>query len=347
MSDRDSERFYANPWDPSGDPFPSVTTILQRVAAKPDLMAWRSREAARHAVEHWDEVSDLVCAERADEAIAWAAGEPDRIAGRAADLGKLIHRLTEAEIKGEPVTMTEEESKSARPYMDSFHRFLDEMQPTYRWAEATVYHQWQNYAGTTDGGVEFARPVPVVTPRGELVEMFEPGMLLNEDTKTGKRVWPDVVPQQVAYSTATHMGIRDALGTLIPMPRVHGAVVVHLGPWGYRVHGVRITPQARAAWEHAVGWYRWLRGQCEGDLGIGLRPSGESLLLEDLPGIDVRIRNRLALNGKTTLADLEEMGEAAFLGIKHAGPKAVETARRLLALEGRGWAELETERGAA
>ena len=48
----------------------------------------------------------------------------------------------------------------------------------------------------------------------------------------------------------------------------------------------------------------------------------------------------------STLAELEALGEATFLGLKHVGPAAAATARKLLALEGRDW-PVALERGAA
>jgi hypothetical protein len=346
MADRDGERWYQNPWR-EGERWPSVTTILGAVANKPNLLEWRSREAARFAVDNFDTMFSLIAEGKDREAIELAAGEPDRIAERAADLGKLFHRLAEAEIKGEAATMTDEEAEAVAPFMESFHRFLEETKPTFRWAEATVYHQWAKYAGTTDGGVEFGVPVPVINSKGKLVDSFPPGSLLNTDWKTGRSVRVETVAQQVAYSTATHMGIKDQLNTVVPMPKVVGAAVVHIRPDGFRVHGVRVTPAARAAWEHAVAWFNWLRGEAAGDLGIGLRGFVD-LHLDDLPGIDIRVRNALAMDGVRTLADLEAYGEVAFRAIKFAGAAGADRARGLLALEGREWAtETTQERGAA
>jgi hypothetical protein len=672
VSDKDNERWYQNPWR-EDERWPSVTTILGAVANKPNLLEWRSREAARFAVENFDTMFSLIAEGKDREAIELAAAEPDRIAEKAADLGRLFHRLAEAHVKGEAATMTDDEAAAVKPFMESFHRFLEEKKPTFRWAEATVYHQWAQYAGTTDGGVEFGVPIPVISKQGKLVDLFPPGTLLNIDYKglaldtplptpagwttmgavqvgdevfdsqgqpcrvvskseiharrcyrirfddkssvvcddehlwvtdsgikreigvrnteeiratlkdgrgisrhrvaiaapltlpkvdlpvhpyvlgcwigdgtakdggitkpdaelfdliegcgytvgppiagsrgltrtvyglrkqlrlagllrnkhipdrylrasaeqrldllrglmdtdgswnatrrqavfsttdkalafqvrelmlslgerakihevqaqgfgltvtaypvtfapvsganpfrlsrkaglvewskrslsrhrfivavdetitvptqciavdspdrtylctesmipthnTGKSVWPETVAQQVAYSAATHMGIKDALNTVVPMPRVKGAAVVHIRPDGYRVHGVRVTPSAKAAWRQAVGWFHWLRGEAANDLGIGLRGGGE-LHLDDLPGIDVRVRNQLALNGVRTLADLEAYGEVAFRAVKFAGAKGAEKARGLLDLEGRTWAvEPAQEKGAA
>ena len=346
MSDRDDERWYQNPWR-EGERWPSVTTILGAVANKPNLLKWRSRETARFAVENFDTMFSLIAEGKDCEAIELAAGEPDRIAEKAADLGRLFHRLAEAHVKGEAATMTDEEAVAVKPFMESFYRFLAETKPTYLWAEATVYHQWAKYAGTTDGGVEFGVPVPVVSDKGKLIDSFAPGDLLNIDFKTGRSVWVETVAQQVAYSTATHMGIKDQLNTVVPMPKVVGAAVVHIRPDGYRVHGVRVTPAARAAWVQAVGWYRWLRGEAASDLGIGLR-GGASLHLDDLPGIDVRVRNQLSLSGVRTLAELAEFGETAFAAVKYAGPAQTLKATNLLALEGREWAVTTTDvRGAA
>jgi hypothetical protein len=334
----DDEHFYPNPWnlnDPDGQ-FPSVTTILGAVAAKPALGPWAAREAARFAVENWTQIGEmLVDGGDMTEAIRWIAAEPKRIAKDAADRGSILHRVAEAMVKGQPISLTDEEDMAVAPFLDSLHRFVTEMQPTYEWAEATVFHQWQRYAGTTDGGVRFAEPIPIISEDGELVDVLEAGMLLNLDYKTGNRVWVEAVAQHVGYATATHMDLKDGLGTIVPMPKCDGAVVVHIRPEGYKVHGVRITPRARAAWEQAVGWFHWLRNHAPTDLGIGVRAG--ALLVEDLPGFNVRQRNSLALAGVQTLAELEALGEAGFRKLAQCGPSAALTARKLLALEGRTW----------
>jgi hypothetical protein len=340
----DDEHWYSNPWNPA-ELLPSVTTILGAVAAKPALAPWSAHEAARFAVENHELIGEMLAAGDVEGARKRIAAEPRRISGEAADLGSVLHRVAEAEVKNQPISLTDEEAFAVEPYLDSLHRFVDEMEPEYLWAEATVYHQWQRYAGTTDGGMRFhRRSIPIITEAGELVDMLEAGMLLNGDYKSGRKVWLEAVAQHIGYSTATHMGLKDATNTIVRMPRVDGAVVVHIRPGGYRVHGVRITPAGRAAWEHAVGWFHWLRHVAPTDLGIGIHADG--LHVDDLPGLDVRVRNGLALAGVRTLAELEVLGEAGFRSIKYAGPVAVETARKLLALEGRTWTA-EIERGAA
>lgn len=338
----DTEHWYTNPWRPN-ERWPSVTTILGAVAAKPALAPWASWTSARFAVDQHERIAQLLAEGSEEHAIRLIANEPSRVAEEAADLGTILHRVAEALVKGQPISLTEEEAEAVEPFLETLYTFIREMQPEYVWAEATVFHQWQRYAGTTDGGARFTQPIPIITEAGELVDTLEPGSLLNIDYKTGRKVWVEAVAQHVGYSTATHMDLKDNLGTIIPMPKVDGAVVIHIRPEGYKVHGVRITPAATAAWQHAVGWFHWLRGEAPSDLGIGIRAGG--LRVEDMPGLDVRVRNGLALAGVETLAELEAMGEAAFLRLKQAGPKAALTARKLLALEGRSWTAIE--RGAA
>ncbi len=339
----DGEHHYPNPWNPS-ELWPSVTTILAVVSSKPALAPWSAREAARFAVEEYERIGRMLDQGDVDGAIRLIAGEPKRIAKEAADLGTVLHRVAEAEVKNQPISLTAEEATAVRPFLDSLHRFVDEMQPTYVWAEATVHHQWQRYSGTSDGGVRFAQPVHIVSSDGELIDTYEPGTLLNIDYKSGRGIWLEAVAQTVGYATATHMDIKDNLGTVVRMPRVDGGAVIHIRPEGYRVHGVQITPASRSAWEQAVAWFYWLRHVAPGDLGIGLRAGG--MRVEDMPGLNVRVRNALALSGVETLAELEAMGEAPFLKLKGCGPAAALTARKLLALEGRTWTT-QIERGAA
>lgn len=340
MADRDRERWYPSPDDPN-DLWPSVTTIRDAVTAKPALQGWYAREAARYAVDHCSEMAALVENGMADVAREDAAGAAGRIADKAANLGKLFHRLAEAEVKGEAWTCTEDEWEAVEPYMDTLHRFVDECEPEYVWAEATVYNRRLRYAGTCDCGVRLAVPLPVIVRR-RLVHTFAPRDLLAGDYKTGRSVWPDAIPQLGGYGMCDYMDIKDVLGTIVPMPDTAGGVVIHIRPDGYRLHGVLWTPQLRAGWTHARRWFDVLRG-FDDALGVGVVAGG--LRIEDAPGLDIRVRNALALEGVVTLADLEAMGEAAFLAVRHAGPAQATKARELLTIENRSWPVIE--RGAA
>ncbi len=332
----DEEHWYPQPWNPN-ELWPSVTTILGATMTHGGLPAWYAREAARYAVDNHTEMAMLLAEGRAGDAVTIAANEPARIKEKAADLGTLVHRVAEAITKNQPISLTEEEGELVDPYLDTLARYAEEMQPTYEWAEATVHHKWLKYSGTCDAGIRYGVPVPVVSYVGELIEEFPPGALLVNDYKTGtgKSIRFRAGPQVVGYTGCTHMDVKDGLGTIVPMPRADGAAVVHLAPEGYRVHGVRVTPGALAAFAAARSWFGWIRG--EGEDIIGLPTVGGRLRIDDIPGLDTRVKNTLALAGVATLADLEMMGEAAFKAIKYAGPKAVETARRLLAVEGRSW----------
>lgn len=338
----DDEHWYPNP-DDANDLWPSVTTVLGATASKPQLQVWSAREAARYAIENHAEIGKLIAEGGADAAIRQTADAAKRLADTAADLGTLFHRLAEAQVKGQSVSVTEDEAEAIEPFLETLARFVDEMGPVYEWAEATVFHKRLRYAGTCDAGVRFTQPIPVIVGR-ELVDTFPKGVLLAADYKTGKRVWPEAVPQVTGYAMATHMDIKDGLSTVVPMPVVAGGVVIHIRPDAYRVHGVRVTPQVQAGFAHARRWFDVLRNEIPGQLGCGVR--GDGLHLDDLPGLDVRVRNGLALLGVRTLAELEELGEVAFRAVKYAGPAAADTARQFLALEGRTWVQV-AERGAA
>jgi len=344
MGHRDEEHWYTAFWDPDLL-LPSVTTILGYTWSKGALHGWNAGQAARYAVEHHDEMSDLIYDGRAEEAIDLAAGAPGRIKTAAGDLGKLVHRVADARIRGQILPLTEEERSAVAPFTATLDRFIAEMRPEYRWTEATMYHRDLLYAGTGDAGIAFGVPLPVVVRR-TLVHTFQPGALLIGDYKTGNEIWPDTAQQVVGYGSCTHMNIRDQLDTIVGMPPVEGGAIIHLRPDGYRVHGVLFTPEMRAGWIHARRWFDVVHRQAKDSMGLGIRAGG--FRIEDLPGIDVRVRNWLLLRGITTLADLEALGEDAFLGIKHAGPAGAQKARELLALEGRSWPEKTEElKGAA
>lgn len=350
MGRRNDERWYRAFWDPELL-LPSVTTIIDNVSSKGGLPRWNAMEAARYAVEHHDDIAEMLAEGGHQRAVARVAGAPARITEEAADLGKLFHRVADAKIRNRDLPLTEEEAEAVAPFEATLDRFIEEMQPTYRWTEAKVYHRRLLYAGTADCGIEYGVPLPVVVRR-KLVHTFPPGSLLVNDYKSGNAVYDEAGMQVTAYGSCTHMGLRDATNTIVEMPRVDGGAVIHIRPDGYRVHGVLITPAMRAAWGYARHLFEAQRNVMPESIGMGVRAGG--FRVDDFTGIDIRVRNALALRGVSTLAELEAFGPERLLGIKYAGPAAVKLAREILAIEGREWplgpgetTETEEERGAA
>ncbi len=283
MGKRSDEHWYPAFWKPDLL-LPLVTTILSYTWSKNELKYWSAGEAARYAVAHHDEMSDLIYRGREEDAIALAKGAPGRIAGEAAELGKLFHRVADAKIRKQAIALTDEEQDAVAPFMETLELFRKEMKPTYRWTEATVYNRFLNYAGKGDCGIEFGVSLPVIVRR-RLIHTFPPGTLLIGDYKSGNKIYEDTVMQLAGYGTCTHMDIRDELHTVVPMPKVKGGVVIHIRPDGYRVHGVLITPQVRAGWLHAKRWFDVVYTHAPSALGIGVRAG--SLRIEDVLGIDV------------------------------------------------------------
>ncbi|KPM55804.1 hypothetical protein ACG83_11065 [Frankia sp. R43] len=347
---RSDERWYRAFWD-SGLLLPSVTTIIGSVSAKGGIPYWHGTEAARYAVERHDEIADLIAQGEEKRAIALIAGAPRRITAEASELGKLFHRVADAKIRNRNLPLTEDEAEAVAPFEATLDRFIEEMQPTYRWTEATLYNRRLLYAGTGDCGLELGVSLPVVMRR-RLVHTFPPGELLIGDYKSGNAVYDETGAQLTGYASCSHMSLRDATNTIVEMPRVAGGVVIHIRPDGYRAHGVLITPEMRAGWEYARRWFEVQREVVSGSVGLGVRAGG--FRVDDFTSIDIRVRNALALRGVSTLADLEAFGPEKLLAIKHAGPATVGTAREILAIEGREWplgpdetTETTQERGAA
>lgn len=202
-----------------GESYWSVTTIIKGGLPAPALMAWGIKSVAEYAVENANRLGRMVQAaegdpEALDGVVAWLKGSPYRERDRAADLGTTLHELAEAHALGKPLP---EAPLPAQPQLAQFHRFLDDWDPEFEMAEASVYNRTEQYAGTLDAIVARFRKAPAL------------GRVLL-DYKGGKGVYPEAGLQLSAYRHAEFVGLD---GEEIPMPATDGGMVLHLRPDGY------------------------------------------------------------------------------------------------------------------
>lgn len=254
---RGGKRFYS--W--REDNYWSVTTILTAIA-KAALLPWGIKATSEGAVKNRDVLRAMLArcespeacikgefCPACDETIRFLKGTPYAQRDRAADLGTNIHAAAEAYALGKPYPPW---PVMVKPYMDSYVRFLDVMQPTFVATEATVYNRTERYAGTLDAIVELALP------------MSEPANYLL-DTKSGKGVYPEVGLQLAAYRYAEFIGLPD--GSEQPMPEVSGGLCLHLTPEGYRLIEVRCDLEVFRSFLYAREVFRWLEDTSKTVLG--------------------------------------------------------------------------------
>lgn len=325
----------------SGVVWPSVTTILGEICSKPALRGWTGREAAKFALGNAATLAGMVEGDQYDDAVRLVAEASDRIAEDASETGVQVHRWLEAHLKGEHADFTDEEWDRVEPFVPTLVDFLERTRPTVVWAEATVYNLRDKYAGTSDIGLMFPFPLAVIDKAGRLLGTIPAGVLVVVDLKTGKSIWPEAYHQIIGYLECTHLDPKTG-DPVVPMPRAGGGVVLHATPTGWRLHPVLPTKAMRHAWRHARVWFDTVRTHHTAAAGIGLQADGGSLLLEDLPGIPAAVVAALAWSNPPvrTLAELEVFGPEAYGAQPGIGPKRLEKARGLLALEGRSWPEL-------
>ena len=160
-----------------GEKVPGVTAILN--ALPKQLKQWAADCAANHAVEHWDELSELPLTKRLD-AIRYAHRD---VVGEAALRGQDIHTYGEALARGEAVEVPDEYRGPAQAYA----RFLDRWEIEVVATEAAIANLTHRYGGRGDLWARIGK---------------RDGALAYVDLKTGKNIYESTVLQCAAYDGA-------------------------------------------------------------------------------------------------------------------------------------------------
>ena len=90
----DGSRTYIYP--PTGEQFPSVTTVLSATEGKPWLAPWSARIAAEYAIDNLAGLHDVVAAQGRDAAVDLAKKQATQIRDRKRDTGGYVHDVVEA-----------------------------------------------------------------------------------------------------------------------------------------------------------------------------------------------------------------------------------------------------------
>jgi hypothetical protein len=362
----DGSRSYTYP--PTGEQFPSVTTVLGATEGKPWLVPWSARLAAEYAVDNLDligAVSDgraftLAAKEGGRKAaVDLAKKQAAQIRDRKRDTGGYVHDVVEALIlwQASPdghgsdlvLPVLPEHLKGAdyddEPVEDvadwmltGFLNFVADFRPVFHAAEMTVYNAALRVAGTLDMIVTL--PGLAVGRAGRFVPGG--GVTPCVDVKTGKHL--DVtVPEQIgSYRRMTEALL--PMGELVKMPRTQCGAVLHLRPEhprGYRLMLISGADDA-AAWNRFRRAVELFEGRSAakakpGKVCYPLRDDGtvRQPLIADLDGEGYgRALAPLAKAGITDLEQLAAMDAGDLLKVKGVGGKLLGTIRQMLADHG-------------
>lgn len=353
----DGSRDY--PYPPTGELFPSVTTILSATEGKPWLPGWAAGLAAEYAIDNLAELAALVKEKGRDEAVALAKKEAERIRNCKRDTGGYVHDVVEALVLwqaspegsgGELALPLLPEHLEGEYYdgipvedvadvmLDGFLNFVADYKPVFEASEMTVYNPMLRVAGTLDM-IAFL-PGLAVGRSGR----FIPGDGVRPciDVKTGKYLDASMPEQVGAYRRMTVA--RMPLGDLIAMPATECGAVLHLRPEyerGYRLMLISGEDDAKAwnRFRRAVELHHGRKAAKKkpGKVCYPLRDDGTipQPRIADLDGEGYgRILSPLAKAGIGDLEQLAAMTAGQCLAIKGVGGKSLDAIRLMLADHG-------------
>lgn len=235
-------RYYV--WPPTGERFPSVTTILS-VIDKPALKFWAAKKVAEYAV---DNVNNWQSLDQAG-AVDLLKGAPFRYSEQRMDLGTAVHEACEAYMTGEPPPVW---PPDVSPYMVHFMKFLTDWKPSFESSEASVYSRDNGYAGTLDLLLWLGKELALI------------------DIKTGKQAYPEAGLQLNAYANADFIGLDEGLE--LEMPKVDKLFVLLLRPRKYELIPVQYDDEMFEAFLAARDLWRWQTGASSTIFGRSLIP---------------------------------------------------------------------------
>jgi hypothetical protein len=253
----------------------SVTEIIKQGMPAPALMNWGVRVTAEYAVRQraaWAALAD------SDEeaAISMLRDVRWRTSGKAADRGTGLHAQANALALGVPLPPPE---PAWAPHMAHFKRFLSEWQPTFVAAEARVFNQAYNYAGTLDAIVQIGGKQVVLD-------------IKTTDKGPGESRHPfnEVALQLCAYSRAERIGMtlrRDDEKTQRyyywntddpsePLPPLDGALCLVVSPVDYALHPIRVDDTVWHMFLHVREVARWVNEVGRTVVGGAVTPPAQS-----------------------------------------------------------------------
>lgn len=223
-----------------GQYVPSVTTVLNRAIAKPQLLKWAARMAAQWCADNVDGLIPM----GTETWVETAVGAADRHRDAAAKAGSQLHTVAERLIYGEPIGEADETGEPLAPEVREMAthlaRFMDRrgVEPVVH--EAIVFHETHKWAGTLD----------VIADLGD-------GHRWLLDYKTSAAgVYPEAALQVTAYRHATHIQVGEQV---LLMPPVDGGGVIWVRPDGCQLVPVNADDRQYGWFMHARALAEWCR----------------------------------------------------------------------------------------
>lgn len=317
-------RWYEHP--ATGERYESVTAIISAANSKPWLSPWAAKLAAIFAVEQHDFIGTSITSAGREPTVALIAAAAKKKRELAADIGSYQHAVIEALIlRGElpsiPDHLVDAEVDGERVDLDEitmgFLNFVQDHDPKFHLAEATVSNELHRYAGTLDIVLEL---------RGLGVGLV--------DVKSGKVLDNLMGAQLAAYRRADSVWL-DKFGNTAPMVPVDFAAVLHLRRDYARGYKLLEVPAGGDQFD----WFAQMARQYHTGQRLGSKLARKALYpaLDDgtqpLPLIedtDLRCRGALIAAGILTVDQLIDTAPANMAAIKGVGPKALEDITALL-----------------
>jgi len=220
----------------------SVTSILGAGIPKPAIVYWAVNEATDYVVQGIDELLPIL---RSDPEAARDVikRSPWRKRDKAADFGSLMHNIMEAEALGQPMPPVPPE---AEKHVANFHDWWKTVKPEPIAVEVTVWHDTEQYAGTTDLIAKVDGKTAIIDYK---TTQSKPGR------KSGGYLFPETVLQLCAYARATEFMPKGLPGQ--PMPNIDTAYAVSIRDDGWEMQEADISDEVWNYFRYAREVARW------------------------------------------------------------------------------------------
>jgi len=221
--------------------YPGVTTIIGDTTPKKGLIGWASKTTANYAVDYWDELSELLPSARLERLLA----AKEDVKNAAARRGTEVHRLGARLVKGEVVAVPDE----LEGHVQSYVKFLDEVDPQPVASELVVANRTHRYCGTADLIADL--------PPMEWEDIIIPRSRWLLDLKTGASgIWYETALQLCGYEHAETYRNPDnpELECKMSWLGIERCGAIHVTADGWELRPLYTGPEAWEYFQHL----RWL-----------------------------------------------------------------------------------------